>query len=370
MKSRTWQLSLSASVAIVAYLLAACGGGDAGIRATASPMPAGEATAPAAINTPSGPLTLRLGYFPNITHAPALIGVRDGIFANELGPNVKLESKTFNAGPAVIEALFAGEIDISYIGPNPAINGFVQSDGKALRIIAGAASGGASLIIRTDRNINAPEDFANKKIATPQLGNTQDVALRTWLADHGLKAKEKGGNVTILPTENATTLTLFQKGDIDAAWVPEPWATRLLQAGGKVFLDERTLWPDGKFVTTNVIVRSAFLEKNPEAVEAFLLGHVKAVQAIIADPEKSKATANAAIKGITNAALAGDVIDAAWMNLEFTFDPLPATLRASAESAYDLGFLGTKRLDLTNIYALAPLNRVLAFLKISTIKDQ
>jgi NitT/TauT family transport system substrate-binding protein len=180
-----------------------------------------------------------------VTHAPALVGLHDGIFARELAA-MWLDAKA-NAGPAVIEALFAGEIDISYIGPNPSINCFVQSNGEALRVISGAASGGASRVVRADRGIERPADLAGKTIATPQLGNTQDVALRAWLLANGLKAKEQGGSVTVLPTENATTLTLFQKGDIDG--VPEPWATRLIQqaAGGSSSMS--SLW-GGRFVTT------------------------------------------------------------------------------------------------------------------------
>jgi NitT/TauT family transport system substrate-binding protein len=312
---------------------------------------------------------LRLGYFPNITHAPALVGVKDGTFKQELGELVKLETKTFNAGPAVIEALFAGEIDISYIGPNPAINGFVQSKGEALRIIGGSTSGGALLVVRPEANITSPKDFANKRVATPQLGNTQDVALRAWLQENGLKANEQGGNVSVIPTENATTLTLFQKGEIDGAWVPEPWATRLVQqAGGRVFLDEKTLWPESKFVTTHIIARTEYLEKNPDVVESFLRANIKVIEGINADPEKAKTSTNEAIKEITNAALPKEVIDAAWKNLEFTWDPVAGSLKTSAENAFALGFLGLKKPDLGKIYDLTILNRVLEAQQRSVVK--
>src|SRR5687768_7615207 len=210
-------------MALVALMaLAACGRDDDDADAS-TPGPNASPTAR------RQSVDLRLGYFPNITHAPALVGVKDGTFKQELGDLVKLETKTFNAGPAAIEALFAGEIDISYIGPNPAINGFVQSKGEALRIIGGSTSGGALLVVRPEANITSPKDFASKKVVTPQLGNTQDVALRAWLQDNGLKAKEQGGNVSVIPTENATTLTLFQKDEIDGAWVPQPGATRIVQ---------------------------------------------------------------------------------------------------------------------------------------------
>lgn len=352
---------LLAPLALIAMVGAAACGGDGDVR------PASEAAASPTARTE--PVTLRLGYFANVTHAPALVGVKDGTFKQELGDLVKLETKTFNAGPAVIEALFANEIDISYIGPNPAINGYVQSNGEALRIIGGSTSGGALLVVRPEANITSPKDFANKKVATPQLGNTQDVALRAWLQENGLKAKEQGGNVTVLPTENATTLTLFQKGDIDAAWVPEPWATRLAQqAGGRVFLDEKSLWPGGQFVTTHIIVRTEFLKKNPDIVEKFLTANVKVIQAINADPEKAKTTTNDAIEEITQAALPKEVFDAAWKNLEFTWDPIASSLKTSADNAYALGFLGLKKPDLSKIYDLSILNRVLKSLDLSEAK--
>ena len=357
--SKNWLIAITA---LFTLLVAVACGGDDGDTDTSSAS-GGSPTA----RTQS--VDLRLGYFPNITHAPALVGVKDGTFKQELGDLVKLETKTFNAGPAVIEALFAGEIDISYIGPNPAINGFVQSKGEALRIIGGSTSGGALLVVRPEANITSAKDFANKKVATPQLGNTQDVALRAWLQDNGLKAKEQGGNVSVIPTENATTLTLFQKGEIDGAWVPEPWATRLVQqAGGKVFLDEKSIWPENKFVTTHIIVRTEYLEKNPDVVESFLRANIKVIEGINADPEKAKATTNDAIKEITNAALPKEVIDAAWKNLEFTCDPVAGSLKNSADNAYALGFLGLKKPDLGEIYDLTILNRVLEAQQLSVVK--
>ena len=357
-----WLILLPALVALLGA--AACGGDDDDAASTP-----GAGTPTVAPTARTSAVTLRLGYFPNITHAPALVGVKDGTFKYELGELVKLEPKTFNAGPAVIEALFAGEIDISFIGPNPAINGFVQSKGEALRIIGGSTSGGALLVVRPEANINTAKDFANKKVATPQLGNTQDVAVRAWLQDNGLKAKEQGGNVTVIPTENATTLTLFQKGEVDAAWVPEPWATRLIQqAGGKVFLEEKALWPDAKFVTTHIIVRLEYLKKNPDVVASFLRANIKVIQAINADPEKAKTTTNDAIKEITSAALPKEVIDASWKNLEFTWDPIANSLKASADNAYALGFLGLKKPNLDEIYDLTILNRVLEALNLPAAK--
>jgi NitT/TauT family transport system substrate-binding protein len=316
----------------------------------------------------NGTITVHLGYFPNLTHAVALVGMERGTFQNALGSNVKLEAKTFNAGPALIEALFAGDIDIGYVGPNPAINGYMRSHGEALRVIAGATSGGALFIVRPGANIQTPKDLANKKFATPQLGGTQDVALRYYLQQNGLKTADKGGNVQIIPTDNPNILTLFKQGKIDGAWVPEPWATRLVVEGnGKVFLDERTLWPDGKFVTTNVVVRKVFLDQHPDLVNKFLQAHVDTVQYILSNPERAKSIVNNEIKLITGKALPGKEIDLAYANLDITYDPLSSTLLQSADRAFSLGFLGSNKPDLSRIYNLGLLNQVLASRGLATV---
>ena len=307
-----------------------------------------------------GSVTLRLGYFPNITHSQPIVGLAQGNFAEALGRDVKLRTRTFNAGPSAIEAVFAGEIDATYIGPNPAINGYVRSEGKALRIVAGATSGGALFVVRADSGIEKPADLAKKKLATPQLGNTQDVALRAFLLANGLAAKENGGNVSVIPTANPDILTLFHKGDIDGAWVPEPWATRLvLEAGGRVFLDERSLWPEGEFVTTHLIVRTKFLEQHPDVVEALLRAHVEVTGWINQHPDEAKRIVNEGIRDVTGAALPPAVLDAAWKNLRITCDPVASSLRKSAADAFELGFLGGDEPDLSNIYDLTILNRIL-----------
>src|SRR5215207_7837925 len=223
---------------------------------------------------------LRIGYFPNINHAQAVIGIGNGDFQRALGDNVRLEPIIFNAGPSAIESLLANRIDVSYIGPNPVINGYVVSDGKDVRVIAGASSAGASFVVRNDAVINSVDDLGGKKFASPQLGNTQDVALRKYLQDNGFKTTENGGNVTVVPVANADILTLFLKKDIDGAWVPEPWATRLLnEATGKIFVDERDLWPpEGKFVTANIIVRPDYLNENPDIIQKLLAAHVNETQ--------------------------------------------------------------------------------------------
>ena len=218
----------------------------AGPAATTAATDRGTSSDGTAAAADGEPATLRLGYFPNVTHAPAIIGVETGLFAEALGANVTLESTTFNSGTEVIEAMFSGALDASFIGPNPAINGYAKSNGEEVRIVAGTTSGGASLVVR--EGIDAPEDLAGTKLATPSLGNTQDVALRAWLQEQGYTTDTAGGgDVTITPQDNADTLTAFQTGAIDGAWVPEPWATRLVnEGGGHVLVDERDIWPDGR----------------------------------------------------------------------------------------------------------------------------
>ena len=322
-----------------------------GLIGCASPTPAPVST---------DPVTVRFGYFPNITHAQAVIGIADGTFQRAVGSNVKIDPKIFNAGPSAIEAMFAGQLDLSYLGPNPAINGYVQSKGEALRIVAGATSGGAVLVVRSDAGITKPSDFAGKKIASPQLGNTQDVALRSWLAKQGIKLKEQGGDTQVIPTANADILTLFQKKELDAAWVPEPWGARLVrEANGKIFLDERDLWTDGKFTTTLIVVSTKFLQQHPDIVKNILAAHVELTQRINADPTSAKQKLNAEIERLSGAALATQVLDDAWTREQVTYDPISSSLVGSAEAAFNAGFLGDTKPNLDNIYDLTILNQVL-----------
>ena len=314
----------------------------------------------AANSSPSNSTSVRLAYFPNFTHAVGLVGVAQGTFQKALGENVKLEVRPFNAGPALIEALLAGEVDLGYVGPNPAINGYVKSRGEALRVIAGASSGGAFFVVRPEANIKTAKDLEGKKIATPQKGGTQDVALRHYLKANGLKSNDEGGTVSILPTQNPDILTLFKKGELDGAWVPEPWGTRLLQeANGQVFLDERTQWPEGKFTTTLVVVSNKFLKAHPDLVKKFLAAHVDAVKFIQDKPNEAKAIANKEIERITSKPLPDKVIDAAFKNVDFTYDPLAKTLFVSADYAFDLGFLGDSKPDLSGLYDVTLLNELL-----------
>jgi NitT/TauT family transport system substrate-binding protein len=308
----------------------------------------------------SAQTVIRVGAFPNITHPQAMVGKANGWFEKSMGPGVRIEWKGFNAGPSAIEALFAGAIDMTYIGPNPAISGYVRSNGEALRIVAGATSGGAALVVRNDSGIQKPEDFHGKKVASPQMGNTQDVALRAWLKAHGMKPTEKGGDVQVIPLANPDQLTLFVKKELDAAWAPEPWATRLIREGnGRLFLDERTLWPNGKFITAHLIVRTQFLKDHPDLVKNWIRAHVELTDWINGHLGESKKLLNQQIQKETGKALADAVLNEAFGRLQVTYDPLRASLMNAAHSAFDAGFLGRQMPDLSNLYELSLLNEVL-----------
>src|SRR5581483_1438773 len=304
-----------------------------------APAPAPRPTTTTTTAKPVQPVTLRLGYFPNVTHASAIAGIEKGFYADNLGPNVDLKTSIFNAGGAATEALFSGAIDATFIGPSPTINGFVKSKGDALRIIAGATSGGAALVVRP--GINSAADLKGQKVATPQLGNTQDVAARAWFLAQGLKTDTQGGgDVKIVPQDNSQTLDTFKSGAIAGAWVPEPWATRLVQeGGGKVLVDERSLWPNGQFVTTELIVSRTFLSAHPDVVENLLKGHIAATDWVNANPADAQDVVNAGIAKATGQAMNPDVVRAAWGNQTFTFDPLASTMNKEADNAKAVGLL-------------------------------
>lgn len=299
---------------------------------------------------------LRLGYFANVTHAPALVGVREGLFEDALG-DVEVTTQVFNAGPAAIEALSAGAIDATYIGPNPSINTFIQSGGESARIVAGAATGGAALVVR--EGIDDAADLEGTTLATPQLGNTQDVALRTWLADEGYETDTSGGgDVQITPTENAQTLTLFQEGELDGAWLPEPWVSRLIvDAGAHVLVDEADLWEDGEFPTTVLLVRADFLEEHPDVVADLLEGHTAAVQWIADNPADAPAVINGAIEAETGKPLADEVITRALEHVTFSVDPHADTFEALVEDGVAAGT--QKEGSIEGLFDLRLLNELL-----------
>lgn len=301
---------------------------------------------------------VRLGLFPNVTHAPALVGVEQGLFQTALGDGTTLEVHYFNAGGEAAQALLAGAIDLTYIGPNPAINAFARSNGEAVRLLSGSTSGGAFLVVRD--GLDGPEDLRGATLASPQpIGNTQDVAMRTWLADNGLSTDERGGgDVAIRSMANADVLQAFRQGDLDGAWVPEPWATRLInEGGGKVLVDERDLWPNGQYVTTHILASTAFAQNNPETVRKLLGAHLDALDFLAENPEEAQQVTGDAIEKAVGTRLAPELIAAAWENLEFTPDPIASSLKGSADDAVAAGLL--EPVDLDGIYDLATLNALL-----------
>jgi sulfonate transport system substrate-binding protein len=305
--------------------------------------------------------TIRVGAFPNVTHPQAMVGKANGWFEKAMGPQVKVQWTSFNAGPSAIEALFAGTIDMTYVGPNPAINGYVRSNGEALRVVSGAASGGASLVVRNGAGINKPEDFHGKRVASPQFGNTQDVALRNWLKNHGLKTTDRGGDVQIIPMANPDQLTLFLKKELDAAWAPEPWASRLIHEGnGRLFVDERTLWPNGQFVIGLLVVNTKFLKTHPDLVKKWIAANVDLTDWINAHPAEAKKLMNQQIQRETGKALPPVILDEAFSRMQATYDPLHSALTTAAQQAFDDGFLGRQMPDLSGLYDLTLLNQVLA----------
>ncbi len=294
---------------------------------------------------------LRVGFFPNITHAQALVGSSDGTFQKALAGTGGVVTRQFNAGPAAMEALLAGSLDASYVGAGPAINAYIKTHG-ALRVIAGSASGGAVLVTRTAKSA---AELKGKTLATPQLGNTQDIALRHWLKEQGLTATMgKGGSadVTLLAMSNADILGLMRRGELEGAWVPEPWGARLIaEAGGSILVDERTLWPNGQFPTTVLVASKAALEKRPDALKALVQAHVGLTARYEQDPAAFMAQANQAYGALTQHPLdPGQLKDAA-SRLKLTNDPLAAQLAQNARHAHELGFIPTE--DLTGMVDLS-----------------
>lgn len=293
---------------------------------------------------PTDAATLRLGWFPNLTHAPALTGLTSGRFAQALGAT-RLQTHAFNAGPAAIEALLAGELDATYVGPIPAAAGFIRSRGRALKVVSGAASGGTSFVVRRGANIHGPGDLHGKRLASPQVGNTQDVALRHYLAEHGLASTERGGDVQLTAIENANILTLFQRGGLDGAWVPEPWASRLVQeGGGEVLLDERDLWPGRAFAITLLVARAQYLQDAPAAVDKLLDAHAAEVRWIRAHDVDAQALVQRALTTHTGRPIPPALMTSAWPRIDFTADALKPSVETAVGRAHALGMFPGREL--------------------------
>ncbi len=294
---------------------------------------------------------IRIAYFPNIGHAIPIVGVEKGFFETSMGNTTKIETRVFDSGPQAIESLFANSIDLAYVGPGPAINGFLNSENHNVKILAGAASGGASFIVHPESEINSVSDFTGKKIATPQIGNTQDVSLRHYLSEHELKTADKGGSVIVYNIPNPDIYTLFVKGDIDGAWVAEPWATILeTELDGKRLFHEEELWPNHEFASVLLIANADYVEKNPVIISNFLDSHYQTVTWINQNPIDTRIIFNDFLDSHLGQSLSDDVVDIALSNLVITGDPLPDSIHSFAEKADTLGYLGRNGYDLSGIF--------------------
>jgi NitT/TauT family transport system substrate-binding protein len=294
---------------------------------------------------------IRIAYFPNIGHAIPIIGIEKGFFAEKISTDTKIETRVFDSGPQVIESLFANSVDVAYVGPGPAINGFLNSENKNIQILAGAASGGASFIVHPNSEINSASDFVGKKIAAPQIGNTQDVSLRHYLSENNLKPAEKGGSVIIYNISNPDIYTLFVKGDIDGAWVAEPWATILeTELGGDRLFFEEDLWPNKEFASVLLIANIDYVEKNPEIISDFLISHHEIVKWINDNPVETRIVFNTFLKSHLGQSLSDDVVDISLSNLKITSDPVKDSVYSFAEKANVLGYLGRNGYDLSGIF--------------------
>lgn len=292
--------------------------------------------------------TLRVGHFPNVTHVQGLVAHAlsrqgQGWFEPRLGPDVKIDWYVFNAGPSAIEAIFAGSIDITYVGPNPTINGYVKSKGEEVRIIAGAVEGGSGLVVQPDLPLTKPADFKGRKIATPQFGNTQDVSARAWLAAGGLKITQTGGDAQVLPTANPDQLALFKTKQIDAVWTVEPWISRLeLEAGGKLLVEERDA------ITTVVATSVKLMHSNRELLRKFVAAERELTDWIKAHPDEAQRLVREELDAETHTATPAKLIAHAWPRIVLTSDISPQALGRFLTSAQSVGFLrGTT--DLSNL---------------------
>lgn len=301
---------------------------------------------------------VKIAYFPNITHSQALVEKEDGSLQKALGSKIKIKWEKFNAGSSEVEAFLAGDIDIGYIGPGPAINGYIKSKGE-MQVIAGGADAAAILVSRKGANIKSVKDLSNKKVAIPQFGNTQDLNLRILLSENGLKDKTKGGTVEIIQAENPDIKTLMDKGSIDAALVPEPWGSRLVkEVGAKVVLDYNGIWKNGKYPTAVVVARKDFIKNHPDIVEKFLRVSVQKTQYIIKNTDKSEDLINKELKEVTGENLEKDILDSSFKRIKVTNNPEKSAIIDMADWSVKEGFI-KKRADLKEMFNFDILNKVL-----------
>lgn len=290
-----------------------------------------ESASSATSSSSASPTEVRVGYFANLTHAQAVLGVSSGEYESAIAP-AKLTTRVFNAGPSLIEALFAGEIDIGYVGPGPVLAGYAKSRGQAIRVIAGAAANGVVIVAGKDSGINTLADLKGKKLVTPQLGNTQDIS-----AKHYLLSDLKQENVdNVLPVNNTEQLQLLVSGKIDAAWAPEPWGSRLIiEAGGKLIAEEKDLWPEKQFTLTLVVTTPKFLKEHPDVVAKVLRVHTQWTKRLNDDPAKYQPQLSAALLALTSKKLPPGVIEQALPRIKFTDEPLESTLSAMSQWSYE-----------------------------------
>ena len=296
-----------------------------------------------------GETKIRVGHFPNITHAQGVIAHAmtrqgKGWFEERLGPGTKIEWFVYNAGPSAMEAIFARSIDLTYVGPGPALNAFTKSNGAEIRLIAGAANGGAGLVVQPDGNLKAPADFRGKRIATPQLGNTQDISCRAWLTEGGLKITQLGGDVQVIPTQNADQLGLFKAKKVDAVWTVEPWLTRLEQeASGKVLIEE-------KEVATTVLISSVkFLSQQRELTKRFAQAHAELTDWIVKNPDEAQRLIKAELLEETKSDMAPQVIASAWKRIVFTSETPRTSVEKFMQNSVKAGFIKTAP-DLSKLF--------------------
>ena len=317
-------------------------------------------------STGEAKIVMRVGHFPNITHAQGVIGHQltrqeKGWFEERLGPDVEVQWFVYDAGPSAMEGLLINSIDMTYVGPSPAINAYVKSKGKEVRIICGGCSGGVALIVQSDGRIKVDTDFKGKKIGTPQYGNTQDVAARAWLMSIGLHVTQTDGDAFVFPTDVSEQFVLFKQKFLDAIWAVEPWASKfVLEAGGNVYFEESTLWKEtkGRYVTVHLVSSVKFLKEHPDLAKKWILAHVELTDWIHKNPDQSKELVNKEIKIETGFSLSQNVLNRAWNNVEFTYDPIPISLFKNARDAYQTGFF-KQNPDVKEIYSLTLLDEIL-----------
>lgn len=291
---------------------------------------------------------MRLGYMPNLTHAQAVLGAADGTLEQSAG--VRLEPRLFHSGPTAMTALFAGEIDVAYVGPSPAVNAFVRSGGKAVRVVAGGASGGAVFVVRPGVD---PQRLEGARLASPGVANTQDVALRHLLMEQGVRTRERGGKASLTPLPPAEIISLFDRGLLDGAWVAEPWGARLMQeAGGLLVYDERELWPDRRFATTVIVVATDYLARNPEAVRGLLQGHEAITEWIRAHPGEARERLQAELAVLQGRPLPDTIMTEAMSRIDFVTDPMVDSVLEQAQRAWRMGYLGAREPDLSDLFDL------------------